>query len=59
MEKKVQCLRCFGKGIFEGVYGRTVCGTCDGCGKVSIIERKNQLKEKRDLIKSLSKFIQP
>ena len=57
MEKKTQCLRCFGKGTFEGVYGRTVCGTCDGDGKVSVQERKKQLKERRDLLKSLNGFI--
>lgn len=57
MEKKKQCLRCLGKGNFEGVYGRTVCGTCDGSGKVSNEERKKQLKERRKLFKDLNSFI--
>jgi len=56
MEKK-RCVRCFGKGTYEGVYGRTVCGTCEGSGKVSAETRKKQLKEKRDLIKEMNKFI--
>jgi DnaJ-class molecular chaperone len=48
---RVKCVRCHGKGRFEGVYGRTVCGDCDGSGFVSKEKRKIQLKKNRDLMK--------
>ena len=54
MKNEAKCVRCYGNGRFEGVYGRTVCGDCDGSGTVSKEKRKSQLKNKRDIIKQLN-----